>query len=261
MNSLIIQIVLPFILSALIVIIIMFIAEKYGSKVGGILGTLPSTIVIAFIFIALNQDIYFAAKSAAVVPAELGINIIFLLIFVLYVEKSMYLAFLYSLSGWTLLSSIIFFINLDNIFYSVIIYVTALIFSIFILEYIKKIPSSGNVIVHYTPIKIAFRGIVAGIFISIAVILSNIGTTISGIFSVFPAIITSTMYISVREHGPIFASGIAKSMILGISSVAVYSTMLHFLLPIFDIIYSTIIAYIISIIITMFIFRFRSKIL
>ena len=48
MSFLLFQIILPFILSAMIVIIIMFIAERYGTKIGGILGTLPSTIVIAF---------------------------------------------------------------------------------------------------------------------------------------------------------------------------------------------------------------------
>ena len=67
--------------------------------------------------------------------------------------------------------------------------------------------------------------------IAIAVYLSNINSVLSGIFSVFPAILSSTMLISVKEHGPNFTSGLAKSMIIGISSVLTYATMIHFLYP------------------------------
>ena len=42
MDLFLFQSILPFILSAMIVIIITVVAEKYGTKVGGILGTLPS---------------------------------------------------------------------------------------------------------------------------------------------------------------------------------------------------------------------------
>jgi len=82
----------------------MFIAERYGTKTGGIFGTLPSTIVIAFIFIAINQNVDFAAQSAAVVPAELGINVVFLLLFALLVHRSTYIAFAVSLTVWAILS-------------------------------------------------------------------------------------------------------------------------------------------------------------
>jgi hypothetical protein len=136
----------------------------------------------------------------------------------------------------------------------------ALIFTFFILEKVKKIPSTGNVVFHYTPLKIALRGILAGSIIAIAVFLSNIGSVISGIFSVFPAILSSTMLISVKEHGPDFASGLAKSMIVGISSVLTYATMIHFLYPKYGIIYGSIVAYVIAVILTITIFKLRNKI-
>jgi len=260
MFSILIQVVLPFILSAMVVILIMFIAERYGTKIGGIFGTLPSTIVIAFIFIALNQNVDFAAKSAAVVPAELGINVIFLFLFAILAYKSIYVAFFGSLTIWVILSLLLLFFNMDNIFISILIYVITVVITIIVLERVKKIPSSGNVIVHYTPSKIAIRGVLAGAVISIAVVLSNIGATLSGIFSVFPAILSSTMLISFREHGPKFAAGMAKSMAIGISSVAVYATAIHFLFPIYYIYIGTLVAYIVSIVVTLMIFRLRDKI-
>jgi hypothetical protein len=259
MNSILIQGVLPFILSALIVIFIMFIAERYGTKTGGIFGTLPSTIVIAFIFIAINKDVNFAARSVAVVPAELGVNVIFLFFFALLAQRSIVAAFFTSFFSWTILSILIFIFNLENIYISVAIYLITLVLTFFIIEKIKKTPSTGKVVIHYTPLKIALRGIVAGIIISIAVVLSNINAVLSGIFSVFPAILTSTMVISYRDHGPAFTAGMAKSMMIGISSVMVYSTSIYFLYPRIGIIYGTILAYLISIVITLIIFKLRKK--
>jgi len=261
MFSFLFQVVLPFTLSAIIVILIMYIAERYGTKIGGIFGTLPSTIVIAFIFIALNQNVDFAAKSAAIVPAELGVNVIFLLLFALLVHKSIYVAFFGSLTIWTILSLLLFIFNLGNILISISIYIITIVITIIVLERVKKIPSSGNVTVHYNPSKIALRGILAGTVISVAVILSNVGAIISGIFSVFPAILSSTMLISYREHGPKFAAGMAKSMTVGISSVAVYATAIHFLFPLYNIYIGTLTAYLVSIVVTLIIFKLRGKIL
>jgi len=261
MYNLLTNAVIPFALSALIVIIIMFIAERYGTKTGGIFGTLPSTIVVAFIFITISQGVNFASQSAAVVPAELGINIIFLFVFSMLARRSLFISISASLLIWAMLSSLIYIFDIKNIYISLVIYLTVLFFTFVILERVKKIPSVGSVKIHYTAKKIILRGLLAGVFIAIAVSLSNIDLVLSGIFSVFPAIITSTMLISVKEHGPDFAAGMAKSMILGISSVMTYATLIHFLYPSYGVIIGSIIAYAASIIVTLFIFKLRKKII
>lgn len=260
MLSLIFQVVLPFILSAMVVIIVMYIAERYGSKVGGILGTLPSTIVIAFLFIAYTEGKTFASQAASVVPAELGINVIFLFVFALLVHRSMLLAFSITFVVWGILSSIIIVFTAGSIFVSITVYIVTVIAAFVFLEKIRKIPSTRNVKVHYTIKKIVFRGILAGIVIAIAVFLSNIDAFISGVFSVFPAILSSTMLISVREHGPDFAAGMAKSMMLGLSSVATYATVIYFLYPLYDVVLGSIVAYVIALCMTLAIYKLRRKI-
>jgi uncharacterized membrane protein (GlpM family) len=259
MLNLLFQIVLPFAISAVVVILITVIAEKYGTKIGGIIGTLPSTIVVAFVFIAFNNNLDFASESAAVVPAELGVNIIFLFLFVVFVVYSVYIAFFAAFLSWTLLSLLLIFFDFSNIYLSLLIFFSTLIVTFFILERVKKVESQDRILVYYTPLKIVFRGILAGIVIALAVYLSNFGAVISGIFSVFPAILTSTMIICYKEHGPDFASGMAKSMIFGISSVAVYATAVHFLYPTIGIIHGSIIAYLLSIITTITIYTLRNK--
>lgn len=261
MMNLLFQTILPFIFSAMIVIIITVIAEKYGTKVGGILGTLPSTIIIAFIFIALNKGILFASISAAVVPAEMGINLIFLFLFTILVHKSTALALTGSLTIWTLLSVLLFFTSLENMLISVIIYIISLITTFLILEKIKKIQSLGNVKVHYTTKKIILRGITAGLIIALAVFLSNIDPTLSGIFSIFPAIFISTMLITVKEHGTEFSGAIAKSMIFGSQSVMAYVISVYLLYPKFDILFGTIYSFLIAFIITLILLKFRKRII
>ncbi len=261
MNEILLQTVLPFILSAFVVIIITIIAEKYGTKIGGILGTLPSTIIIAFIFIAINKGINFAVRSAAVVPAEMGINLIFLLIFVLLAYKSTIKAILGSLSVWTILSALLFLSSLESILISIAIYVLGLVIVFITLEKIKKIKSHGMVKVHYTTKKILLRGIIAGSIIALAVYLSNIDAALSGIFSIFPAIFTSTMIITLTEHGPDFSAAMAKSMTLGSQSVMTYVIAIYFLYPKCGILMGTIVSFILAFFVSIVLLQFRKKII
>ena len=143
---------------------------------------------------------------------------------------------------------------------SLAIYVILLLFTFISLEYWMKVPSLGKAHVHYTPQKIIFRGVLAGVIITISVLLSNVGEVISGIFSVFPAILTSTMLIFIREHSPEFAAAIGKSMVIGISSVCTYAIVIHFLYPVYGIFTGSVVAYSLSLIVTLVVFILREKI-
>jgi uncharacterized membrane protein (GlpM family) len=252
--------VIPFVLSALVVIIITVIAEKYGTKTGGILGTLPSTIIIAFLFIALDKGVLFTSESVIVVPAEMGINGFFLLIFALLSKKRLMVALTGSLLGWTILTIVIYYSTLSSIIVSLGVFLVCLFTALLILDKKKKITSQDTIKVHYTTIKLLGRSLIAGIVIAIAVSFSNLGTMLSGIFSVFPAIFLSTMIISLREHGPQFTGAMAKSMIYGSPSVVSYAVGIHYLYPIIGILQGTIAAFFIALVVTLVLFMFRKHI-
>lgn len=261
MIDILLQTTLPFILSALVVILITVIAEKFGTKIGGILGTLPTTIIIAFIFIALNRDVDFASRSVAVVPAEIGINLWFLLVFVILAYRSLTTAFITSFAVWFLLSGILYYTNLTNIYISFILFTISMVVTFLILEKIKKIKSQGKVKVEYTVPKIVYRGVLTGIVITISVLLSNIGEVLSGIFSVFPVILSSTMLITYREHGPDFSAAIAKSMIFGCWSVMSYAVVIHFMYPIYGILIGSVTGFLVGLTISLFILKLRQIII
>ena len=257
MIPLIYQIAVPFILSAFIVVAISIIAEKFGTKLGGIIGTLPSTIVIAFIFISLNRGTSFASDSAAVVPAEMGINIIFLFMFAVLADKKLHVILVSTLSVWSILSVLLYIFDFNNIYISVVIYLSMMIIALLVLEKVIKVKSVAKKEVEYTKRKILFRGVLAGVVIAVAVALSNIGSVLSGIFSVFPAIFLSTMLIFTKEHGPKFVGGTAKSMIFGTPTVVSYAVALHFLYPAFGLLTGTILSYIVSLIIVSILLKSR----
>lgn len=259
MTAFLLQTLVPFILSALVVVLITVVAERFGTKIGGILGTLPSTIVIAFLFIALTNSIEFAVSSVSIVPAEMGINLVFLMLFAILAKKSFKIAVIGSLSIWAILSTLLFYSNLTILPIAISIYIIALIATFFILENGIKISSIGRRHVQYSALKILMRGLVAGIVIAVSVVLSNLSAILSGIFSVFPAIFLSTMIISYREHGPDFVGGMAKSMIFGTPSVTSYAVAIYYLYPRIGIIWGSIYAYCIGIIITLILFSIRSK--
>jgi len=250
---------LPFFLSATVVIVITVAAERYGTKAGGIIGTLPSTMVVAFILIAINNGIDVASNAVAVVPAEMGINIMFLLMTAMLSRRSLSLAIVVALSVWAMLSSVLLLIELKNILLSLLIYVMFMIPSFLFLEFFKKTKSSKRVEIHYTLSKILVRGALAGTVVAIAVSLASIGAALSGIFSVFPAIFLSTMVIFVMEHGSDFAVAMAKSMTFGTPTIVAYATSIYFLYPFIGVACGTIISYTISLAVAIMLFKAMGK--
>ena len=260
MLGILIQFLLPFIIAALVVVGVTIIAEKFGTKLGGILGTVPSTIVVAFVFISLNRGEAFASRAATVVPAEMAINLAFLFIFSILVKRSFWLAVGLGLLVWAMLSTALLLTNLQILTISVIIFCGTIAILFVMLEFVLRTPSSAPVKVHYTPTKLAIRGLFAGFIIGVTVLLSNVGEVISGIFSVFPAIFLSTMVITYREHGAGFSSSIGKSMLLGSQTVAVYAIAVHFLYPWIGTLLGSLAAYGISMLVVAALLVLRNRI-
>jgi len=259
MGLFLLQVLVPFVLSALIVVFITIIAERYGTKIGGIIGALPHLIIVAFVFIALNKGVDFASKAALVVPAEMGVNIMFLLLFTHLCHRSLDLALGASLGIWALLSALLVAMEFPNIFVSLLVYVLVSTGSFLMLEKVRKVRSTGQVKVEYTPRKMVFRGVLAGTVITTAVLLSEIGSVISGIFSVFPALFLSTMIITHLEHGPDFSKGMAKSMIFGTPSVVSYAVGVNLLYPGLGILWGTLSSAGVAVVVGITVFSFREQ--
>lgn len=250
MLSPLVEIILPFLFSFLVVILITVLAERYGTKAGGIIGTLPSTIIIAFLFIAINRGIPFTSHSITVAIAIMAMNLLFLTAFALLIPRSLPIALLGSFLIWTIGTVTIYFTNLDSMLVSQIIFLLAYAGCFWYLEKYKKIPSQHKINMTYSARKLLLRGLLAGTVIASAVALSNINAAISGILAMFPAIFLSTMLIAYLEHGPDFTRALAKAMIFGSLSVTAYGLAIYFLYPTTGIILGTLGAILLSLLIS-----------
>lgn len=246
-SDILLQVVMPFILSAAIVVGVTCLAERCGTRIGGIIGTLPHLIVIAFVFIALNRGEEFASEAAVVVPAEIGINILFLLTFAHASHRSLRAALAVSLTIWGILNGILLLTGLHRMWLSVAVFIVCWLFAYLISEKVKRVKSVGRVAVRYTPGKLMGRGVLAGTVIAFAVLMSNLDSAVSGIFSVFPAMFLSTMIISLRDHGPGFTEGLSKAMIFGTPSVMSYAIGVHLLYPEVGILQGTLVSVALSV--------------
>ena len=81
-----IKIILAFVIGAVWITLATVIAEKFGTKIGGMVLGLPSTTAISLFFIAWTQSPSVAAEATTIIPIIMGINTLFILGYV-FVSK------------------------------------------------------------------------------------------------------------------------------------------------------------------------------
>ena len=112
----ILKIIISFFISGLCITISTLLAEKFGSKIGGLITNMPSNILISFLFIALTQNIEYVKDASVTVPIGMTIDTIFLLIFVIFLNYSLILSIVFSIFSWFILAVFFNIFKLNNIY-------------------------------------------------------------------------------------------------------------------------------------------------
>jgi len=204
-------------------------AEKYGTKIGGLLAGFPSTTLIALFFIGWTQSAHAASQAAVMTPVVCGVNAFFVLIYIGLVKYKFSFAILGSISWWLFSAIILFYLKFNNYYLSIFLYILLLFTVLFIIK--KKFATKAviNKKIKYTIGIVLFRGLISGSIISLAIILNKIGGPIlGGIFSTFPAMFLSTMIITYRSSGANFSAAIMKSGIVGAITTVIYSGFVYY---------------------------------
>jgi hypothetical protein len=226
------SVVLSFIITAVWVTIATVVTERMGTKVGAVVTTLPSSAVVAFWFIALEQGADFASQTAIVIPAEMGINVVFLGIFVAMSGRGLPVALTSALGGWTALSAILYLSDIGSLLYSWVVFLALITGTTVWLRSSHRFSQRPGQVLHYTAGELAFRGLFAGLMISASVVGAAVGgALVAGILSVFPAIFTSTMVILFLRQGREFSGAVGTIMVVSSTNVVVYTTVVHYAYP------------------------------
>ena len=222
--------------------------ERWGGLHGGVLATVPSTIVPASIGIWLAIGDQSEFRSAmGIVPIGLILNAGFLYLWRVIPPLVPNWTFTIRLSVITLatltawgtaaLLSIMFFRFLTNLGIDAFaIGVVALLFGLLIgfFATMKHVPTprGRNKVGFFT---LLMRGVAAAASIGVAVWLSSLGNPLaSGVMSIFPAIFTTSMVALWLSQGEAVPTGAIGPMMFGSQSVSLYALIVAILYPIFD---------------------------
>ena len=233
--------------------------EKWGGLTGGILGTVPSTIVPAAAGMYLAGGEAALIESMAIIPLGMLVNGLFLTVWIILPpllsqrKRPLTITTISALLIWTFSAIIMLKIvgialgeNLLAINLGFIGLLLLVLLSVIINWKNTETPKGKHPVSIFVLI---CRGLAAAIAIGFAVWLSGQGQPlIAGIAAVFPAIFLTSMVALWMAQGPTVPRGAAGPMMLGGASVAVYAIVSIWSLPEFGVLIGSIIAWLVAVI-------------
>jgi hypothetical protein len=221
--------------------------ERLGGRRGGLLGTLPSTIVPAAIgLLAVSPSLSSFQEAMFITPAGMLVNTLFLLMWRLLPPRlpnwgsitRLGVCLTLSLLGWALLAWCAIHLTTSLVAAGLgqspmalcVIAITILIGVIAC----KHNPPDPRTAQRVSIPQLVSRGLIAGTAIGSSVWLGETaGPLIAGMAAVFPAIYLTTMCILWFTHGETVGAGAIGPMMLGGASVSTYAWLAAWWLPMF----------------------------
>ena len=234
--------------------------EKWGGLVGGLLGTVPSTIVPAGIgiYLAGGEDDFIS--SMMVVPLGMLLNALFLgawLVLPRWFSNASHPLFLTSIGAlafWCVMGMGVWFL-LQNTVAGILLTeqelaAVGLVLLFFIAVGFNRRPQPTPKGTNAVSKTVLFaRGSMAAAAIGVAVWMAGLGLPLlAGLASVFPAIFLTSMVALWLAQGPTVPQGAAGPMMLGGASVAVYANIAMWSLPAYGAMVGSLIAWVGSVV-------------
>jgi len=234
--------------------------EKWGGLVGGLLGTVPSTIVPAGIgmYLAGGEDAL--VVSMMVVPLGMLLNALFLgawLVLPRWFSNTSHPLLWTSLGAlalwcvmgigvWFLLQNTVLGILLTEQEFAAVGLALLFITAVWFNRRPQPTPKGSNTV---SKTVLFARGSMAAAAIGVAVWMAGLGfPLLAGLASVFPAIFLTSMVALWLAQGPTVPQGAAGPMMLGGASVAVYANIAMWSLPAYGAMVGSLIAWVGSVV-------------
>ncbi len=238
------RLILSVIVAGMWITLATIISEKMGSKMGGMIGNLPSTIFTSLLFIGITQGTDFAAETTATVPLGMFLSTMFLFVFISLVNRGLIVSVAAGLLTWALLAVVFSFVQNAGIVVWSVLYFSGAIGTYLFAERVQKIPSLGKVKKRYSARQISFRALFAGSIVGLSVLVAQTGSAFwAGLFASFPAMMLSSMVILTLSAGYPFARATGKVMLLASTNIVIYSFVAGVLFPLIGLWWGTLAAY------------------
>ncbi|MBC8526822.1 MAG: DUF3147 family protein [Candidatus Cloacimonetes bacterium] len=260
-QTFLLKLLLSFFIGGIWITFATIIAERFGSKLGGVIAGIPSTIIISLFFIGWTQSPIIASKATTVVPIIMGIDALFVVVYALLRNRQFYIAIACALIFWAVSSFILALVGFDSFLISLIGFVVLVVLSYYILEKRYSFPSESPKYTKYTLPLLAIRGILSGSIIAFAVLMAKIaGPLVGGMFSAFPAVMLSTMIITYYSHGTNFSLAVLKIItVSGPINVVAYAIAVRYLYGSVGLFWGTVLSFIVSLISSFLVYQFVKR--
>lgn len=238
------QLILSVIIAGVWISAATLIAERLGSRTGGMVGNLPSTILVSLLFIGITQSPEFAAEATVSVPLGMTLSTLFLFVFIALLPKGLIPALTGSLLTWLLLAMLSSRFQEAGILTWIIVYTLLALTSYFLSKYMLGIKALGRTARKFSTVQMILRALFAGSVVGGAVLVGQSGSAFwAGIFASFPAMMLSSMVILSLSAGPAFARATGMTMLLASTNIVIYSFCAGYLFPIVGLTTGTILSY------------------
>jgi len=211
----ILKLALSFLIGGLWITLASVAAERLGSKIGGVIGGLPSTAVVAFGFIGWTQGAQQVYDATTAFPLAFAANAFYLVAYAALSPRGLWAGIGAALLTWLSGEALILWLDIQDIWISVAVWIAALVVAYLALERWLGVRSHERVKIRYTTGQMAGRALFAGGIVALAVLGSQIGGAIWGsILAAFPALYTSTLILVSRSAGVPFSRSLATSLMI-----------------------------------------------
>ena len=228
MDVFLVRLLLSFVTGGAWVMATTVAAEKLGTRLGGLLSGLPTTALVSIMFIGWSQSVEAAAQAAVMVPATMGLNTVFLLVYALLSGRGMVVAVFSALLVWTFSAVALAALRLADIASSTLLFVALASSSIILFERWVRVETKKVGSLKLGAGQLLARGVFAGIIIASAVYLTRVaGPWLGGLFSAFPGTYLSIIAIFGRQYGSLIGRAMVRSMVVASTAISVFGIVTH----------------------------------
>ncbi len=223
------KVLLSFLVGGSYIAFTIWVSERFGSKIGGVLIGLPSTSLASLAFIAWSQGVPAAVSTVPVIPAVFGASCLFVAVFFLLQKKGVGNAFPIAFCMWFAITLSFVFLKLEDLALSV---GTGILLSVAAIIVLSRFPHRRLQDVHSPKMEFLFRSAFAGGVVAFAVLVAKFaGPLWGGVFAAFPAAFSSSIFLLSKKHGAEFAGSVARTMPYGSMSTVAFVLAFYFSAP------------------------------
>lgn len=245
---------IAFVVAGSYVVVMARMAEKFGSKVGGLLLALPSTIFVGISFITWQQGHQGLRSASAVLPATIAAAAIFLVVFVMLSKRGLVVSYVSATLVWLAITLPLALLHVHNVYFTTSIGVLLLAVAVYFFRHVPH--RSARPIQQSLRLQLLRFSVAGSVTAATVVVARFAGPTWAAVCGSFPAVFAATLFLMSTSQGIEFTSSLGRTMIVGNMANVVFGLSIFVISIWLGSVTTIALAYVCSLLFGAFAFRF-----